>query len=80
MGLFYERDCQGQTSPFLMTQSFFPGQSALTSPPNSRFCAACFGVGQSSSSSLPCRLNGLTDPNWTNTKRLGSRDANHGSI
>ena len=56
---FYESDCQGQTSPFLMTQSFFSGQSALTSSPNSRSCAASIGVGQSSFSSLPCRLERL---------------------
>ena len=49
---FYESDCQEQTPAFLMTQSFFSGQSALVCS-ETRPCGASDGVGQSSSAWFP---------------------------
>ncbi len=86
--MFYESDCQEQTSPFLMTQLFFSGQSALSSSPTPRSCAACVGVEQfscvgveqSSLSSFPCRLERLDGSELDEYQALRSREANHGSI
>ena len=70
-GLFYESDCQGQTSSLLIARRFLPWQSALSSE-RTRSCGASGYAGQFSSASftsfpLSIRLDAC--------KRVGSRGA-----
>jgi len=75
--LFYESDCQGRTSASLMARRFLPGQSAPM-PEQARLAGAA-GVSDQSASASFTSLE-TPDPTWTNSKRWGRADANHGSI
>ena len=80
IAVFYESDCQEQTSPFLTTQPLFLGNQPFLLLRLRRLAVLRSGLGSLLSHRSLVALRGLTDPNWTNTKRLRSRDANHGSI